>query len=59
MIFVVLLVDRLSGFVGAWAVREVGLTGKKVATKMLERWEIVGVPRLVVCDKGPQFVSTW
>ena len=54
-----LCVDRLSGFVGAWADLELGLTGKKVAQKMLERWEVVGVPRVVVCDKGPHFVSAW
>ena len=55
----VLCVDRLSGFVYAWPEREEGLTGRKGALKMLEKWEVMGIPRLVTVDRGAQFVSSW
>ena len=55
----VLCVDRLSGFVYAWPEKEEGLTGKKVAQRMLEKWETMGIPRMVTVDRGPQFVSGW
>ena len=55
----VLCVDRLSGWISAWADREEGLTGKRVAERMMERWDVLGIPRVVTSDRGPQFVSSF
>ena len=52
-------VDRQSGWIVAIPCERAGLTGKKAALLMLEKWEMFGIPDTVVSDKGPQFVSAW
>ena len=52
-------VDRQSGWIVAVPCEKTGLTGKRAALMMLEKWEMFGIPDTVVSDRGPQFVSAW
>ena len=55
----VLCVCRTSGWIIAFAAQDAGLTGEIVAKKMLDQWEIFGLPSHVHTDQGSQFVSSW
>ena len=52
-------VDRQSGWIVAVPCEKTGLTGKKAAQLMLEKWEMFGIPDTIVSDKGQQFISAW
>ena len=56
---ILLCVDRQSGWIVAVPCAKKGLTGKKAALLMLEKWEMFGIPDTIVSDKGQQFVSAW
>jgi hypothetical protein len=55
-----LCVDRLTGWMVARPTTKQGLTGERAAHLLLDAsWGDVGVPSVVTCDQGPQFVSQW
>ena len=56
----VLIVDRHSGWIVAFPENRVGLTAKRVARQtLLHHWDLFGLPRIVVSDKGPQFAAAF
>ena len=56
----VVIVDRHSGWVIAFPESRVGLTAKRVARQTLfHHWDLFGIPRIVVSDKGPQFAAAF
>ena len=57
---VVACVDRHSGWIVAIRAQRNGLTGAKVAKKMLKhQWQIFGLPNVITSDQGSHFVSSW
>ena len=36
-----------------------GLSGRKIALAMLEKWQIFGIPSIVTTDRGSHFTGTW
>ena len=48
-------VDRLSGWIVAAPCEKKGLTSRKAAQLMLERWEMFGIPEVVTSDRGSIF----
>ena len=53
-----LCVDRLSGWLIARPTQKLGLTGAKAAKLLLDgSWGELGVPAVIICDMGPQFVA--
>ena len=53
-------VDRHSGWLVAIPVMEKGLTGAKLARKMVQQhWRPFGIPSVISSDQGSHFVSTW
>jgi transposase InsO family protein len=55
-----LCVDRLTGWMVAQPTTKQGLTGERAAHLLLDAsWGEFGVPSVVTCDQGPQFVSQW
>ena len=37
-----------------------GLTAEKAAQMMVEKWwDGLGIPSIITCDRGPQFVGRW
>ena len=53
-----LCVDRLSGWMVARPTQRLGLTGAKAARLLLDgSWGELGVPAVITCDLGPQFVA--
>jgi hypothetical protein len=56
----IVIVDRHSGWVVAFPESRVGLTAKRVAREtLLHHWNLFGIPRVVVSDKGPQFAAAF
>ena len=56
----VIIVDRLTGWITAIPESRNGLTARRVARQILfHHWDFFGVPRVVVSDKGPQFASAF
>ena len=56
----VVAVDRHSGWIDAWPVQKRGLTSKRVAQLMHERWlTVFGVPTEVCTDLGQHFAGAW
>ena len=55
----VICVDRHSGWIIARpATRQI--TGKEAAQLLLDSsWGEMGVPSIITCDRGPQFISEW
>ena len=51
--------DQQSGWIGPVICVKKGLTRKKAALLMLEKWEMFGILDTIVSDKGQQFVSGW
>ena len=52
--------DRHSGWIVAVKAQQKGLTGAKVAQKMLKhQWQIFGLPNVITSDQGSHFVSSW
>jgi len=57
---VVVCVDRHSGWMVAIKCQNKGLTGAKVAKKMLKhQWQLFGLPDVITSDQGSHFVSAW
>lgn len=55
-----LCVDRLTGWMVARPTTKTGLSGEKAAHLLLDSsWGEVGIPSVVTCDQGSQFVSQW
>ena len=55
---VVLYVDRQSGYMVAVPARKKGFLAKEVAAMMICHWLIVlGIPRTICSDRGPQFTG--
>jgi hypothetical protein len=53
-------VDRHSGWMVVVPCLRKGLTGAKLAQKMLQcQWAPFGIPQVITSDQGPQFVSAW
>ena len=56
----VVCVDRHSGWMVAVKCERKGLTGARVAKKMLKHpWQIFGLPDVITSDQGSHFVSSW
>ena len=56
----ILIVDRLTGWITAFPENRKGLTASRVARQTIfHHWDLFGVPRVVVSDKGPQFASSF
>ncbi len=56
--FLLMCVDRLSGWVIARPTRNVGLTAQKAAHLIIDNgWETFGVPAIITSDQGPQLVG--
>ena len=56
----VICVDRHSGWIVARPTQRLGITGKKAAQLMINSsWGEMGVPSIITCDRGSQFVSGW
>ena len=53
-------VDRHSGWIVAVPCFDKGLTGAKLARKMIrDHWRPFGIPSVISSDQGSHFVSTW
>ena len=53
-----LAVDMLSGNVMIFLMQQLGLTGSKLAKRMVAQWvDVFGVPSLITSDKGSIFVG--
>ena len=58
--FVVLCVDRHSGYVVDVPARKKGLLAKEVAVMMICHWlTVFDIPRTICSDRGPQFTGGW
>ena len=58
--FVVLCVDRHSGYIVAILTRKKGLLAKEVAVMMIRHWlTVLGVHRTICSDRGPEFIGGW
>ena len=56
----VVCVDRHSGWMVAVPCLLKGLTGAKVAQKMLKyQWQIFGIPNVITSDQGSHFFGSW
>ena len=57
---ILLCVDRLTGWIIALPCLKLGLTAEKAAHMMLEKWwDGFGIPSIITCDRGQQFVGQW
>lgn len=62
---IVVCVDRHSGWTVAVPMESTGpdgegITGARVAKLMLRhQWRLFGIPSLITCDRGAQFVGSW
>lgn len=55
-----IVVDRLSGWIVAKPTQKLGLTAEKAAHLMMDDgWNIYGVPQIITSDQGPQFAGMW
>ena len=53
-------IDRLSGWIVAIPGKIKGMTGAKIARKMLEyQWRPFGIPSIISSDQGSHFVNEW
>ena len=53
-------VDRHSGWMVAIPTQNKGLTGAKVAKKMIQyQWRPFGIPSLITSDQGSHFTGEW
>ena len=58
--FLVLWVDRHSGYIVAVPVRKKGLLTKEVAVMMSPHWlTVFGIPRTICSHRGPQLTGNW
>ena len=56
----VIIVDRHSGWIIAFPESRVGLTAERVARQTIfHHWDLFGIPRIVVSDKGPQIAAAF
>ena len=57
---IVVIVDRLSGWISAHPILNKGFTAKTAAMLIHHGWmDVFGVPSTILTDLGPQFVSSW
>ena len=58
--YLFLCVDRFSGWIVALPCNKKGMTAERAAKSMVEKWwDWMGVPSVITCDRGPQFVGQW
>ena len=59
--YLMVCVDRHTGWIIAIPTRKVGLTGEKVAKLLLQKWLDMGggIPSIITCDQDPRFIGAW
>ena len=58
--YIFLCVDRFSGWIVALPCNKKGITAEEASKMLVEKWwDWMGVPSIITCDRGPQFVGQW
>ena len=56
---ILVCVDRLSGWTIAVPCEKRGLTSKRAAQLILDKWEMFEIPEVITSDQGKHFVGVW